>query len=69
MGQVYCWLSPDVPALEAGTKSRTVSCEPTGDCPLWESLLSLLGGHLKQQSDLLQVRLATSCFPESLTQD
>lgn len=53
MGQVYRWLSLDDPALEAGTKSRTVSCEPTGECPLWESLLSLLGGHLRQQSDLL----------------
>lgn len=67
MGQVYRWLSLDDPALEAGMKSRTVSCEQTGECSLWESLLSLLGGHLRQQSDLLQVRLAASFFPESLT--
>lgn len=66
MGQVYRWLSLDDPAPEAGMKRRTVSCEPTGECPLWESLLSLLGGHLRQQSDLLQVRLAASSFPESL---
>lgn len=67
MAQVYRWLSLDDPALEAGTKSRTVSCEPTGECPLWESLFSLLGGHLRQQSDLVQVELTASSFPESLT--
>lgn len=69
MGQVYCWLFPDDPALEARMKSRTVSCEPTGECPLWESLLSLLGGHLRQQSDLLQVGFAAGSFSESLTLD